>query len=58
MSRGKPINVGSKWMDHKGRVWEVVRMLANGRYYLTTAGQKQTAERNAFEILLMTQTEK
>jgi hypothetical protein len=31
---------------------------ANGRYYLATAGQKQTAERNAFEIRLMTQTKK
>jgi hypothetical protein len=58
MSRGKPINVGSKWMDHKGRVWEVVQMLANGRYSLKTAGQNQTPERNANEIRLMKQIAK
>jgi len=32
----KQIALGTKWLDGKGQTWEVMRMLANGRYQVAT----------------------
>jgi rhamnose utilization protein RhaD (predicted bifunctional aldolase and dehydrogenase) len=54
----KSTSVGMKWTDAKGRTWEVMRMLAFGRYEVATADRKNTAEMRGDEIRLAIERQK